>query len=177
VAQTPEGALKVAASRTRLEVNEYIARLGRGLLYCWRCKDWHEAEEFGKDASRASGRASSCRRSRGAAVRKAYRPKRRPAPGRRFVAPRDGDYRQARGRVNHLVNVGLMPDPNDLPCTDCEHVFEIGGRRHEYDHHLGYGSQHHECVEAVCTTCHHAREELRRASDGELPRVTGAVAA
>ncbi len=80
------------------------------------------------------------------------------------VVPRDGDFKQARGRVNHLVNVGLLPDPNDVPCADCGHVFAVGERRHEYDHHHGYDAQHHECVESVCTTCHHAREELRRAA-------------
>lgn len=34
----------------------------------------------------------------------------------------------------------------------------------EYDHHLGYAAEHHEDVEAVCTTCHHAREVERRAT-------------
>lgn len=162
MAQTPEGALKVAAARTGLGVNEYVDRLNKGLLYCWRCQDWHAADAFGKDSSRWRGRASSCRRSRGAAVRSAYRPKPRPKAGRRYVEPRDGDYKQARGRVNHLVNVGLLPDPNDVPCADCGHSFKAGERRHEYDHHHGYGAEHHECVESVCTTCHHAREDVRR---------------
>jgi len=67
MAQTPEGALKAAATRAGLGVNEYIDRLNRGLLYCWRCQDWHDADEFGQDASRSSGHAASCRRSRNAA--------------------------------------------------------------------------------------------------------------
>lgn len=159
-----EGALKAAATRAGLGVNEYIDRLNAGLLYCWRCQDWHPADEFAKDASRTSGRAASCRRSANAARRKTYQPRPRPGAGRRFVPARDGDVLQARRRVNHLVDVGLLPDPNDMPCTDCGHVCTEGGKRHEYDHHLGYEAEHHEDVEAVCTTCHHAREEARKAA-------------
>ena len=156
-----EGALKAAATRAGLGVNEYIDRLNAGLLYCWRCQDWHDAEEFGKDKSRASGRAASCRRSKNDAAKHRYERKERER-GRAFVEPRDGDQHQARRRVNHLVDIGLIPDPNDVPCTDCGHAHEPGGRRHEYDHHLGYAAEHHEAVEAVCSKCHHAREELRK---------------
>ncbi len=67
MAQTPEGAQKTAAARAGLGVNEYIDRLNKGLLPCWRCQGWHDAEEFGKDSSRSSGRASSCRQSIAAA--------------------------------------------------------------------------------------------------------------
>jgi 5-methylcytosine-specific restriction endonuclease McrA len=70
-----EGALKAAATRTGLGVNEYIDRLNAGFLYCWRCQDWHVADEFGKDSSRVSGRAASCRKSI-AAVRKRKNPER-----------------------------------------------------------------------------------------------------
>jgi hypothetical protein len=159
-----EGALKAAATRAGLGVNEYLDRLNAGLLYCWRCQDWHAAEEFGKDSSRSSGRAASCRRSKNAAYRATYEPTPGPQPGRRYADPRDGDFKQARGRVNHLVNVKILPDPNDLPCTDCGHVHGPSGRRHEYDHHKGYAPEHHEDVEAVCTICHHAREQARRAA-------------
>lgn len=34
--------------------------------------------------------------------------------------------------------------------------------RHEYDHHQGYGAEHHLDVEPVCTFCHAAREKARR---------------
>lgn len=159
-----EGALKAAAARAGLGVNEYIDRLNAGLLYCWRCQDWHDAEKFGKDSSRTSGRAASCRQSKNAAARKVYRPSPGPTPGRRYAEPRDGDFKQARGRVNHLVNVKIIPDPNDLSCADCGHAWSPGERRHEYDHHLGYAPEHHEDVEAVCTTCHHAREQARKAA-------------
>jgi hypothetical protein len=75
---------------------------------------------------------------------------------------RDGDREQARGRVNHLVRVGLLPDPNDVPCTDCGHTGT--DRRHEYDHHHGYAPAHHEDVQAVCSGCHHRRERARKES-------------
>ena len=45
---------------------------------------------------------------------------------------------------------------------DCGHEYGSGERRHEYDHHLGYAAEHHEDVEAVCSKCHHAREDMRR---------------
>jgi hypothetical protein len=54
--------------------------------------------------------------------------------------------------------MGRRPHPNDLPCTDCSHVWAPGERRHEYDHHLGYAAEHHLDVEPVCTTCHAARD-------------------
>lgn len=161
---SPEGALRTAAARVGLGVNEYIDRLNKGLRYCYRCQDWHKADEFGKDAGRPDGLARSCRRSKNAAARRAYVGTPRPVAGRRFVQPRDGDEQQARRRVNHLVDVGLLPRPNLLPCTDCGHEWSPGERRHEYDHHLGYAPEHHEDVEPVCTTCHHSREDLRRAA-------------
>lgn len=87
-----------------------------------------------------------------------------PATGRPGPAPnpaRDGDRKQARHRVNVEVRTGRRPHPNDLPCADCGHVWSEGERRHEYDHHLGYGAEHHLDVEAVCTTCHAARDSAR----------------
>lgn len=159
-----EGALRTAAARIGLGPNEYLDRLNKGLRHCYRCQDWHQASEFGRDASRSDGLARSCRASTNAARRRLYRPKPRPPAGRRFVDARDGDYRQARRRVNHLVDAGLIPDPNDLPCADCGHQRSPGERRHEYDHHKGYAAEHHEDVEAVCTTCHHLRENARRAA-------------
>ena len=73
---------------------------------------------------------------------------------------RDGDKKQARRRVNYLVDIGLLPDPDDVPCVDCGHL-GADGPRHEYDHYLGYSAEHHEDVEAVCSGCHHKREAVR----------------
>lgn len=159
-----EGALRAAATRVGLGLNEYRDRLNEGLRYCYRCVDWQQASEFGRDASRSDGLARACRESVKAAARARYTRRRRPQPGRKFVAARDGDFLQARRRVNYLVEIGLLEPSNSLPCTDCAHVWSDGERRHEYDHHLGYDAEHHEDVEPVCTTCHHSREDERRAA-------------
>ena len=79
-------------------------------------------------------------------------------PGPAPKPPRDGDKKQARQRVNVEVRTGRRPHPNTLPCTDCGHVWKDGERRHEYDHHLGYGRAHHYDVEPVCSTCHAQRD-------------------
>ena len=158
---TSEGALRRRARQVGLSVSEYIDMLNKGMAWCYRDQAWEPASEFGRDASRSDGRDRSCRRSKNAAARRAYQPSARPPAGRRFVNPRSGDQKQARRRVNHLVNVGVLPNPNDVPCADCGHSGT--GRRHEYDHHLGYEAEHHESVEAVCSRCHHAREAGRRA--------------
>ncbi len=159
-----EGATRAAATRVGLTMTEYLDRLTAGLRWCFRDQEWEPVDHFGKDRSQSDGLARCCRVSRNAAAHARYQPRERPAAGRRFAAARDGDRLQARRRIDHLINVGLLPEPNDVACTDCGHVWVLGTRRHEYDHHLGYAAVHHEDVEAVCTTCHHARESYRRAS-------------
>ncbi|MBP7548709.1 MAG: hypothetical protein KA761_00365 [Gemmatimonadaceae bacterium] len=89
------------------------------------------------------------------------------------AAPRDGDREQARQRVNVLVRTGRAPHPNTLPCADCGHVWVVGERRHEYDHHLGYAAAHHYDVEAVCTSCHRRRCFDRGELTGETQRAGG----
>jgi hypothetical protein len=89
-----------------------------------------------------------------------------PITGRPGPAPRparDGDKVQARRAVNVEVRTGRRPHPNSLPCVDCGHTHAPNERRHEYDHHLGYAAEHHLHVEAVCTTCHAARDNARKA--------------
>jgi hypothetical protein len=66
-----EHTLKIEAARAGVGVEEYQARLRQGLLWCYRCQDWHEAEAFPADARRHSGRAGSCHRSLRAAAREA----------------------------------------------------------------------------------------------------------
>jgi hypothetical protein len=161
---TTQRARATAAARLGITVAEYAARRIAGEKWCTACRAWQPVEAFDADRSRGDGRKSSCRDIANARARAAYAPKERPTPGRRFVDPRSDDQKQARRRVNHLVVVGLLPHPNAMPCTDCGHVWADGERRHEYDHHHGYDAQHHEDVEAVCTTCHHRREDERRAN-------------
>jgi hypothetical protein len=59
-AATSEHTLKIEAARAGVGVGEYQARLRQGLLWCYRCLDWHPAEAFPADARRHSGRAGSC---------------------------------------------------------------------------------------------------------------------
>lgn len=156
------GVRKAAAARFGLTYIEYMKKVDAGQKWCGRCKSWKSTADFTADRSRGDGLSNWCRGCKQARHHAIYRPKLRPSPGRRYVAARDGDALQARRRVNHLVDIGQISHPNALSCVDCGHEHGDGERRHAYDHHLGYAAQHHEDVEAVCTTCHHAREALRR---------------
>lgn len=79
-----------------------------------------------------------------------------------LVPTRDGDKKQARRRVNYLVEQGLIPNPNDLPCIDCADEVFVQPRQHEYDHARGYNGVNQLYVEPVCVPCHHNREVARR---------------
>lgn len=160
--QTIAGAQKAHSRRFGIAVEEYRYRINHGEKWCTGCKAWHEKSAFGIDRSRADGLATICAASRRRLRKERYQPKPQvDRRGRQFVMPRDGDRKQARRKVNHLVDVGLLPDPNDVACMDCGHLRRTDGRRHEYDHYLGYGTEHHEHVQVVCSSCHHARERKR----------------
>lgn len=156
------GARKRLAGRVGITVDEFEQRTSAGEKYCWRCKTLHPRAAFNVDLSRDDGLDPACRDSRAKSKRDRYSPRPRVSKLGQFFAPtRDGDKKQARARVNHHVDIGLFPDPNALPCTDCGHVYADGERRHEYDHHLGYAAEHQLSVEAVCMPCHRAREKQR----------------
>jgi len=157
MAQTRDGAIKVAAKKVGIASEEYARLVSDGKKWCSACRTWHPRTAFGRDASRWDGLVASCSESRNRQARKSYSPKPRPLPGRSFVPARDGDKKQARRRINYFVEAGLIPSPNILPCIDCGHIWAKGERRHEYDHHLGYGADHHEHVQPVCSRCHHQR--------------------
>lgn len=156
------GSNKRRAKALGLSFEEYSAKLEAGEKWCSGCKAWHPIVHFKSDRSRTDGYATIC----SAARREQYQAKYIPSPrisklGEFFVPTRDGDKKQARARVNHHIATGLLPDPNTLPCADCTHRWSQGERRHEYDHHKGYSAEHQLDVEAVCTTCHHARSDAR----------------
>lgn len=160
------GVLKVAAKRIGISERRYRAELAAGKKWCGACRQWQLRQDFNADRSRGDGLTAICAEARSAPQRGSYVPKPRPLPGRVFTEFRDGDKRQARRRVNHLRAVGLLPDPNTLPCVDCggindQHGFPARRRRHEYDHYLGYAAEHHEHVQAVCSSCHRKRTEMR----------------
>jgi hypothetical protein len=81
---TAEGALKVAANRAGLGINEYIDRLNKGLKYCRGCQDWHPRAAFSKNAGRRDGFAAACRESMNAAARKPPSLNPRPLPERQW---------------------------------------------------------------------------------------------
>lgn len=126
--------------------------------WCTACKALHGVSAFGLDSSRGDGRATSCLASRRVKIRAPRRPR-----GRRgwLVPTRDGDKKQARRRVNYLVEQGLIPRPNDLPCINCAHEWSPGEKRHEYDHAKGYDGENQLYVEPLCSGCHHDIEEAR----------------
>lgn len=160
------------ASRLGIPEEEYRAHVAAGEKWCSGCKAWHERSVFKVDASRNDGLAASCPKARLAHYEKTKGPPQRRGRLPGFIVPaRDGDKIQARRRVNHAIAAGRLKSPNELPCTDCGHVYQDGERRHEYDHHLGYGAEHHLDVQAVCTSCHAQRGWDR----GEFPRERGSA--
>ncbi len=56
-------ALQTAATRAGISAGEYLRRLRTGQRYCYRCRDWHDASEFGADNRCSDGKATSCLRS------------------------------------------------------------------------------------------------------------------
>lgn len=146
------GALKAAARKAGISYHDYVGRLSLGLKRCWSCRSWREHASFGSDRSRADGLEMACRDCVKLKHKRFYK-NRKPHPGRRVVAARDGDKKQARQRVNYLVVQGLIQNPNSAPCSRCAHSGE--DRRHELHHHKGYAAEHHEDVIVLCAKCHH----------------------
>lgn len=103
-----------------------------------------------------------CKACKNSAIRARY--VKRGHPGRRGwqAATRDGDKKQARRRVNYLVEQNQIPAASDLPCFDCADMLPTDGGRHEYDHAKGYDGENQLYVEPVCQRCHRNREEARR---------------
>ena len=88
-AVTSEHTLKIEAARAGVGVEEYQARLRQGLLWCYRCQDWHQAEAFPAErAATAAGADHAARpsappptpRSPPAASSRRRRPMGDPAP-------------------------------------------------------------------------------------------------
>lgn len=153
MAQTKQGALKVAAKNRGITYSDYLEKIKEGLKWCSGCKQWHDYSAFGLDATRSDGLSASCLKYRRLFYKKSYTPKKRKSKkGSRFVKVRDGDRKQARSRVNHLVEIGLFPSPNSLKCSICNNTRP--SKRNEYHHHNGYGRRHHEDVIVMCSSCH-----------------------
>lgn len=154
--QTSQGRIKQFCSQNGLTKGDYDKNVSLGRKWCTGCKLWHALSFFNIDNSRYDGLTASCRDYNNASGRAKYKsvPRKK---GRRFVPIRDGDKKQSRRRINFLVESGLIPHPNTLACTDCNHTWRKGDRRHEYDHHKGYSGENQEIVEPVCSKCHKKR--------------------
>ncbi|NES68833.1 MAG: HNH endonuclease [Okeania sp. SIO2D1] len=61
MAQTKIGALRIAAQKIGVTLEEYIANKKVGLKWCTKCKQWKHIENFGKDKSRYDGLNSICK--------------------------------------------------------------------------------------------------------------------
>lgn len=163
---TFEGRIKSAARKLGIAPAQYHAKREAGCKWCTRCKDWHPVSAFKPDKSRRDGLAATCRDGRlelyeakHVCIPRAHWKRQGPMP----QPSRCGDKRQARSRINHAIEAGRLPHPNTLPCADCGHTMHEGcALRHEYDHHLGYESNSHLAVQAVCQACHLIREGRRR---------------
>lgn len=68
-----------AADRLGLTPEEYVGRAEDGLLFCCRCREWHDIEKFSKSPTRPSGYAPACRTSTNAARSASRNPRRRVA--------------------------------------------------------------------------------------------------
>lgn len=156
------GAMKRIAGRAGLDLETFADRLQRGEKYCWRCRALHSRAAFNIDETRSDGLDPACRASRSADQRARYQARPRKSKlGSFYATTRDGDKRQARSRTNHQVAIGLLPDPNSLPCGGCGHVTTDGERCHEYHHYRGYDGSNQLTVEALCSTCHGVEHRLQ----------------
>lgn len=146
-----QGSLKTAAKRIGMSVSEYVKKINNDLKWCSSCCRWLGVDNFNKDRSSGDGLKSKCKQCSKALWR------RKSMKSNHERAPRiDGDKEQARKRINHDVELGIRPNPNDLYCSLCGHKGD--DRRHEYHHHMGYNSDHHYDVIPVCTICHKKAE-------------------
>ena len=128
----------------------YLSQVKAAMRDCLWCAAPFEVRAF----RLAEGNGKYCSRPCWAAANRGTRRTRR-SPAR------DGDAVQARASISRAIARGSLPRPNTVPCVDCGQVWAPGLGRHEYDHHLGYGAEHHESVEVVCRRCHDRRTRER----------------
>lgn len=161
MAQTKDGAIKVAAKKAGLSVEKYIEFISSGLKKCTICKEWKNIDDFSNDRSRADGHSSRCDNCSKALWRiKSMNSNKR-------IKRRDGDKEQAKARINQDIKAGLRPDPDTLFCSLCGHKGK--DRRHEYHHIQGYSVMHHYDVLPLCSKCHHVYHPDNRNKKGTVP--------
>jgi len=149
MAQTHEGAIKIAAKKAGISISEYVARISSGKKKCTICKEWLDIDNFDADKSRCDRKAARCKICAKAIWR------RKAMTSNKRSERRDGDKKQARIRINHDIKAGIRPNPNDLYCSLCGH--KGLDKRHEYHHTQGYSAMHHYDVLPLCSSCHHKK--------------------
>jgi hypothetical protein len=152
-------AVKRNATLFGISVDEYRDLLARGLSRCRTCKAWKSRSEFHRNKNISTGLSVDCKPCMKVLAAARYVPvplTERRKRGAQQAPPRDGDKKQARRRIQYLIKACKIPNPNTVSCVDCGHLGQ--DHRHEYDHHMGYGAEHHETVEVVCKPCHFRRE-------------------
>lgn len=152
------GALKKAAQRCGMTPDQYLEKTQNGFKWCWRCRSWKLCSDFGRDMGRYDQLRPYCNRCARALYIQTH--------PLRLIPPRDGDKKQAHQLINQEVRSGVRPDPNNIPCYDCGHIWSTGDHSHHYDHYKGYLAEAHGVVQGVCIVCHHLRTMAR----GELSR-------
>lgn len=138
MAQTIDGALKVAAKKCGIEVDAYLAMRESGLKHCWKCKQWKAINDFSLDRSRFDGYAAGCKpctRVQHKKERKLSRP-----------SIRHGN--RASEAVRQAIKKGVLQRPEERSCTEC------GNSARHYHHHLGYSDEHLLDVVPMCVGCH-----------------------
>src|SRR4051812_46916544 len=60
MAQTKEGALKLAALKAGITIEEYTEKLRHKLKHCYKCRAWRKHEHFHNDKSRSDGLSAIC---------------------------------------------------------------------------------------------------------------------
>jgi hypothetical protein len=138
---TQEGALKTAARRSGVSLDDYLLAIQCGQKRCTKCKAWRDTGAFDVDKSRWDGFASVCCYCRRVAVRKR----------RKLPAPSTEIHNAATNAVRTAVRRGRLALVTTLPCFDC------GGSAQQYHHYLGYERIHWLDVQALCRSCHQKR--------------------
>jgi len=146
------GAIKIAAGKVGLTVDDYLSRVANGQKWCSNGRHWVSRSDFYSNRVKTDGLSPMC-----TPCRIAYRKlSKKQTSARRWKAPVDGAKMQANHRVTYLVSVGILPKPSVIPCSKCGHMGQ--DRKHEYHHFMGYAAEHHEVVECLCTKCHKSKD-------------------
>jgi hypothetical protein len=62
MAQTKEGAIKIAAKKVGISVEEYLAHKSNSEKWCYKCDEWKTFDEFGHDSTRSDNRKALCKK-------------------------------------------------------------------------------------------------------------------